>query len=165
MSLLDSAKALAVVAMLGLLPLRAGATAETVAQPTMFVENVAGKDLDRAVKAFEEEVKAAKWNVLHVHSMDQILATKGYDLRPVRIFEVCSGKYSAKILQNDADRYVSSLIPCRVAIYQRADGEVVISRMNTPMMSRMLTPSVAEVVAASGGDMEAIIERALARVR
>jgi hypothetical protein len=52
-----------------------------------------------------------------------------------------------------------------VAIYQRADGEVVISRMNTPMMSRMLTPSVAEVVAASGGDMEAIIERALARVR
>lgn len=133
--------------------------------PQMFLENVGGTDVDKAVAAFEAEVKAAGWSILHVHDMAKILASKGHDLRPVRIFEVCSGKYSAKILTNDADRYVSSLVPCRVAIYEKANGEVVISRMNAPALSAMLTPSVAAVVNASAGEMETIIEKTLAKVR
>jgi uncharacterized protein (DUF302 family) len=156
-------KLMAIVAVFGLAPLQALANPPAQQMPQLFIESTSGKGLQETLAAFEDEVKAASWSILHVHHMDRVLKAKGYDMQPVAIYEVCSGKYSAKILTNDADRYVSSLIPCRVAIYQTTKGEVIISRMNTAVMSAMLTPSVAEVVQASAGDMEAIIAKVLAK--
>ena len=81
------------------------------------------------------------------------------------VFEVCSGKYSAKLLAKDEHRYVTSMIPCRVAIYQTSQGEVIISRMNTPMLAQMLTPEVAEVIVTSSQEMEGVIQRTLDKLQ
>jgi uncharacterized protein (DUF302 family) len=77
------------------------------------------------------------------------------------VIEACSGKYSAKLLENDDTRYVASMIPCRVAIYQTSAGKVIISRMNSTLFAGMMDGVVADVIKQSGTDMEAIIARTL----
>ena len=121
--------------------------------------------LFRSVKSFKAEVKAAGWGILTEHNMAGILSTKGYTLHPMLVIEACSGKYSAKLLENDDTRYVASMIPCRVAIYQTSTGKVIINRMNSAMFAGMMDGLVAEVILESGADMEAIIARTLAKLK
>lgn len=131
----------------------------------MFIEDVSPADLPRTVEVFQEEARMAGWSLLAVHNMAGILSARGYTLHPVLIIEVCSGKYSAELLGRDETRYVASMIPCRVAIYQSSTGKVVISRMNTAMFAGTMEPKVADVIRKSGEEMEAIIAKTLARLR
>lgn len=131
----------------------------------MFLEDTSPANLPRTVEVFMEEVKAGGWSHLTTHNMAGILSTRGFTLDPVLVIEVCSGQYSAALLASDEARFVASMIPCRVAIYQTSDDRVIISRMNAPKMAEMMPPAVAEVIAASGTEMEAIIQKTLARLK
>ena len=150
---------------LGLLFLAAAPLQASSETPQVFIENPSPANLPETIKAFKEEVKAAGWSILHVHNLAGVLSTKGHTLAPAMVFEVCSGKYSAILLAKDEHRYVTSMIPCRVAIYQTSKGNVVISRMNTQMLAQMLTPEVAEVVITSSQEMEGVIQRTLAKLQ
>lgn len=134
-------------------------------QAPMFLEDVSPANFPSTLEAFKEEVKAGGWTILGEHNMAGILSTKGFTLHPVVVIEVCSGKYSARLLAKDEYRHVVSMIPCRVAIYQTSTGKVVISRMNTEMFAGMMSGEVAEVMRLSGGEMEAVIKKTLARLK
>ncbi len=133
--------------------------------PQMFLEDTSPADFPRTVEVFKAEVKASGWSILTTHNMAGILSTKGHTLHPVLIIEACSGKYSAKLLGSDDTRYVSSMLPCRVAIYQTSTGKVIINRMNSAMFAGMMDGLVADVVKKSGADMEAIIARTLEKLK
>lgn len=90
--------------------------------------------------------------------MAGILSTEGYTLHPAVVIDVCSGKYSTRLLTKNEHCHVVSMIPCRVAVYQTSTGRVVISRMNTEMFAGMMSGEVAEVMRMSGSEMEAIIK-------
>lgn len=136
-----------------------------LSKPQMFIEDASPANLPRTVEIFQEEARAAGWSLLAVHNMAGILSARGYTLHPVLIIEVCSGKYSAELLGRDETRYVASMIPCRVAIYQTSAGQVVISRMNTSMFAGMMEAAVADVIRKSGEEMEAIIAKTLMRLK
>jgi uncharacterized protein (DUF302 family) len=53
-------------------------------------------------------------------------------------------------------------MPCRIAVYQKADGSVVVSRMNTGLMSKIFGGLVTEVMAQASADSERIITSVLA---
>lgn len=147
-------------------PLFVAANASTMGgTPQLFLEDVSPANLPKTIKAFKAEVKAAGWGILQEHNLAGILSAKGYTLHPAFVLEVCSGKYSAKLLAKDENRYITSMIPCRVAIYQTSTGEVRINRMNTPMMASFLTPEVAAVVTQSAQEMEGVIERTLDQLK
>lgn len=137
----------------------------TAAMPPMFLESTSPVDIAKTLDAFKAEVKAAGWTILGEHNMAGILSTKGYTLHPVIVIEICSGKYSAQLLARDETRYVTSMIPCRVAIYQTSDRKVIISRMNTAMFASMMQGVVAEVIKQSGSDVEAIIAKTLTQLK
>jgi len=150
---------------LALQPMAAQAEgAENVSPHPMFVETVSPANLPTTVTTFLEEVQAAGWSHIDTVNMAGVLSARGFTLDPVLILEVCSGKYSAALLDSDETRFVASMIPCRVAIYQTSDDRVIISRMNAAAMAEMMPGEVAEVMAASGTEVEAIIAATLARL-
>lgn len=104
----------------------------------MFVETVSHSNLPTTVSAFLEEVSAAGWSHLDTINMAGVLSARGFTLDPVLILEVCSGKYSAALLDSDQTRIVASMIPCRVAIYQTSDDRVIVSQMNAAAMAEMM---------------------------
>lgn len=75
--------------------------------------------------------------------------------------ELCKPEYAATLLSDDATRLVSSFMPCRISIYERGDGSVVISRMNTSLVSRLFRGRVAEVMAVATEETQTLINRVL----
>jgi len=157
-------------AVLGLGMLAAGFQGEARAQsapsaapamPAFFLEDTSPAPLGPTVAAFRSAVEAAGWSVLNLTNMTGVLAERGFSVPPVLVFHVCSSVYSGELLGNDATMFVSSMMPCSVAIYQTSTGKVVISRMNSAAMGGMVGGRAGEVVAKSGRDMEDIIAATL----
>lgn len=134
------------------------------AAPKLFLEDQSPKPLVPTTEAFREAVKAAGWSVLGVTNMGGILSERGFTLHPVLVFDACSGKYSADLLGKDETRFVASMIPCRVAIYQTSAGKVIISRMNSVAMAGMVGGHAGSVIKKSGEEMEQIIQATLKRL-
>lgn len=134
------------------------------AAPKLFLEDQSPKPLVPTTEAFREAVRAAGWSVLGVTNMGGILSERGFTLHPVLVFDACSGKYSADLLGKDETRFVASMIPCRVAIYQTSAGKVIISRMNSVAMAGMVGGHAGSVIRKSGEEMEQIIQATLKRL-
>jgi uncharacterized protein (DUF302 family) len=115
------------------------------------------------VEAFRQQAAAAGWSILNVNNMAGVLSARGYTLHPVKIIDVCSGKYSARILERDEFRPISALMPCRVSIYQTSAGEVFIARMNVQAFLPMMPDAVADIMQASDEEIAEIIAKTVRR--
>lgn len=141
-----------------------GLIAEQKDQPGMFLQTDSPEPLSVTVKVFKEEVSAGGWSILNTTNMAGILSAKGYTLAPVLIFDVCSGKYSARILARDEFRFVTPLMPCRASIYQTSKGQVVIARLNARAVAPMLDPELADIMLKSSEELETIISKTISRL-
>ena len=65
--------------------------------------------------------------------------------------------HAEKILKEGDERIVSSLMPCRVAIYEKPDGKVYISRMNSGLMAKTMGGIIAEVMSTASKENEEIL--------
>lgn len=150
--------ALAVIGVISL------STAQAAPLPRdLFLESVSPLKFAETVEALKTEMTADGWSVLATHDLSAALAKKGHTILPVSIIEACSGKYSVVLLKKDDTRYISSLLPCRISVYETSDGKIIISRMNTEVMGAQMEPAVTEVMSKAGASLESIIARVLAR--
>jgi uncharacterized protein (DUF302 family) len=133
-------------------------------QPQMFLQTESPKGFKETVKVFKEEVKKGGWSILNTTNLAGILSAKGYTLNPVLIFDVCSGKYSAKILAKDEYRFVTPLMPCRTSIYKTSNGKVFISRLNAESMAPMFDQGLANIMLQSSAEIEDIISKTVSRL-
>ena len=124
----------------------------------MMVEHTSPYDFETAVQKFEASVKTEGWSLPHVHDLQKSMKKFGKDVLKVKVFELCHPDHASKILERDDERIVSSLMPCRVAIYERSDGKVYVSNMNTSLMSKMMGGIVPEVMAEASRDSDKIVE-------
>ncbi len=128
----------------------------------MVVETKSSMNYDDTVEAIKDVTLAKGWKVPTVHKLDKTMQKFGYDVLPVAVIELCHPAHAAKILKEDDARMVSSFMPCRVAVYQKADGSVIISRMNSSLMSRIFPNAISEVMGNATAEVEDIITTALA---
>ena len=77
----------------------------------MMLEDESKYSFDETVSVFEQEVKNAGWKVAGIHDMKAVLAGFGHDVMNVKIYELCSSKYSAVILEQEIGR-----ASCRVRV-------------------------------------------------
>ncbi|NOT18643.1 MAG: DUF302 domain-containing protein [Sulfuriferula sp.] len=129
----------------------------------MFMENVSPLTFDATVEALKTEIAANGWSVLAIHNLSATLAKSGHNILPITTIEACSGKFSVPLLRNDSTRYVSSLLPCRVSVYQTSDGKVIISRVNVATMATQMEPAVSEIMLKASASFEPIIDKVLAK--
>ncbi|WGZ93912.1 MAG: DUF302 domain-containing protein [Candidatus Thiothrix putei] len=131
----------------------------------LFLEDTSPKNLTATSAAFQAAAVANGWSILGMDNIGEILAERGYSVAPVLVFQACSGKYSSKLLGSDDTRFVASMIPCRVALYQKSTGEVIISRMNSISMGDKIGGEAGSVMKQSGQDMETIIQNTLSKLK
>jgi uncharacterized protein (DUF302 family) len=125
----------------------------------MMIEDASPYGFDQTVELFEKTVRSEGWSIVQVHDMQSILAGHGHDVDSVKIFELCSSKYSAEILKLDDERIVSPLMPCRVAIYEKSDGVTYVTRMNSELMARPFGGVIDSVMRLAAVETEQIIAR------
>ena len=123
----------------------------------LFIERESRLGYTETIAAVHEASEAAGWIIPKQYQLDASLSKAGYEVLPVSVIELCNPDHAYRILAEDEYRLVSSMMPCRVAVYQTSDGKTIISRMNTALLSRILDKTAREVMAQATQDTDKIL--------
>jgi uncharacterized protein (DUF302 family) len=132
-------------------------TAYLAAPSLLFIERDSRLGYQETLAAIHEATADAGWIIPKQYQLDASLSKAGFDVLPVSVIELCNPDHAYRILAEDEYRLVSSMMPCRVAVYQKSDGSTKISRMNTGLMSRILDATAREVMLQATQDTNRIL--------
>lgn len=127
----------------------------------MIVEDASPHGFDETVSRIVAAAEARQWKVPAVHDLRESMQKAGHDVDPATVIELCRPDYAVRILAEDRERVVTSMMPCRIAVYRTSDGSVVVSRMNTTLVARLFGGLISQVMAGASADSEAILATAL----
>jgi uncharacterized protein (DUF302 family) len=123
----------------------------------MFREDTYSKDFETTMKELETAIEKRGWKIPAVHDLQATLKKFGKDVEAVKILEICNPDLSFEILSRDEEKIVSSMMPCRISVYQKKDGSVWISRMNSGFLAKPMSPVIRKTMSRAAGDVEEII--------
>ncbi|MEY6431059.1 DUF302 domain-containing protein [Thioalkalicoccus limnaeus] len=129
----------------------------------MIVEDDSRFGFDQTVETIRDSAIEAGWKVPTVHRIDEAVSQYGYQVPRVAVLELCQPQHAARILADGDAKVVTSLMPCRVSVYETADGRVVVSRMNTGLLARMFGGVVTEVMTEATQENEEILAAVIGR--
>ncbi len=134
---------------------------ETNLMNKVFLETLSPFDFRSTVELLSKEIENKSWKISNVYDLQKTLNQHGKDVLPVKVFSLCHPNHSSRILEKDSERIISSMMPCRVSIYEKADGKTYISRMNSSMIAAGFGGIAEQVMTESANEVEEIIEHIL----
>ena len=78
-------------------------------------------------------VEQKGWALFQIYDVKERLAAKGFNQKPLKIIEICSGKYANRFLNQN--RLISLCMPCKINVLEE-DGKVKIIGMKPTMISQ-----------------------------
>jgi len=156
-------KKLVGVGLIGLIlgVLIAGVYGWNAAPGIMMLEDECQYGFEESVDRFTQAVNDHGWKVSKVHDLKKTMNKFGKDVNRVKVLEICHPDHAYKVLAEDDERVVTSLMPCRVSIYEHSDGKVYASRLNSGLMGQMMDGIIPEVMADASADSEKMLESIL----
>jgi len=91
------------------------------------------KNFDDAVVSVLKAVEQKGWTLFQIYDVKERLAAKGFNQRPLKIIEICSGKYANQFLNKN--RLISLCMPCKINVLEE-DGKIKIIGMKPTMISQ-----------------------------
>jgi uncharacterized protein (DUF302 family) len=73
------------------------------------------RPFDDVVSDVEKLTVEKKFKVLHVHDVQATLAEKGFERGPLKIIEICNGKFAHEALAKSMS--VSIFMPCKINVF------------------------------------------------
>lgn len=113
------------------------------------------KNFDDAVVSVLKAVDQKGWVLFNVYDVKERLAAKGFDQPPLKIIEICSGKYANRFLNKN--RLISLCMPCKINVLEE-EGIVKIIGMRPSMISEFFPEVTREEVEDVEKEVKEIIE-------
>lgn len=123
----------------------------------MFREDSNSKDFEVTVANLEKAIEARGWKTPVIHDLQATMLKFGKDVRSVKVLEICHPDLSYQILSQSKEKIVSSMMPCRISVYEKEDGSVWISRMNSGFLAKPMSRVIRLTMSAAAADVEEII--------
>ncbi|MFA6401903.1 MAG: DUF302 domain-containing protein [Salinivirgaceae bacterium] len=101
----------------------------------IIIEQVSPFNVATTVEKLIAAATAKNWQNPAVHDLQQSLAKSGKAVLPVKVVEICKPEYSGKMLEKDDERIVSVMMPCRISVYEKADGKTYVTLLNMTAMT------------------------------
>lgn len=124
----------------------------------MFYEYESKYTFPETVEMLTIEIDNNTWKLSAVHDLQDTLKKGGTDVLPIKVFAICHPKHSSQLLSKDEERIVSSLMPCRLSVYEKSNGKTYISFMNAPMLASSMGGLIEKVMIESYQDVEQIVK-------
>jgi uncharacterized protein (DUF302 family) len=102
---------------------------------------------EETIAHIQKNVTNSGWKVSALMRLDKSLAKEGKEVLPVASFKICQPDHAEQVLLDDDARFLSVMMPCSIAVYEKRDGQTYISTMNSGIMGRMLGGTVSEIMA------------------
>lgn len=117
------------------------------------------KSFDGAVVSVLKVVEQKGWSLFQVYDVKERLAAKGFHHQPLKIIEICSGKYANQFLNKN--RLISLCMPCKINVMDD-NGKVKIIGMKPTMISQFFPEVSLDEAREAENDIIDIIEKARA---
>lgn len=127
-------------------------------QPLKFEEKVSRYGFDETVQMLEESAKQHQWRLPAVHDMQKTMASIGKEVKSARIYELCKPEFAYEVVGFDQNRMLTSMLPCRVAVYEKNDGVTYISFMDLENISQSMTCNIPETMKTVQAEINKLIE-------
>jgi len=115
------------------------------------------KNFDDAVVSVLKAVEQKGWTIFQIYDIKERLAAKGFSQKPLKIIEICSGKYANQFLNKN--RLISLCMPCKINVLEE-NGKVKIAGMKPTMISQFF-PEVSQKEAEEAeNDVKEIVNNA-----
>jgi uncharacterized protein (DUF302 family) len=124
----------------------------------MFSVNQSKFDFDRTIEVVTQATKDNNWKMPGQYDLQQIMANNGFTVKPVTVFSICKPDIAIRILGEDKHQHISAMMPCRVAIYEKADGKTYISRINPGLFAKLLGGKAGAIMGDAGKGSEQILK-------
>ena len=128
-----------------------------MAPSLMFRENIHSEEFEATVAKLEKEIEQRGWKTPVVHDLQATMQKFGKEVRSVKVLEICHPDLSYEILNRSEEKIVSSMMPCRISVYEKEDGSVWISRMNSGFMAKPMSPVIRKTMSSAAREVEEII--------
>lgn len=115
------------------------------------------KAFDEAAVAVLKSVEQKGWALFQVYDIKERLAAKGFQQKPLKIIEICSGKYANAFLNKN--RLVSLCMPCKINVFEDG-GAIKIAGMKPSMIPQFFPEITPEESAAAEKELKEIVDAA-----
>ncbi len=96
-----------------------------------------------------------KWKANFQKNFSKIV---GKDIGPMRLLKMCEPFIAADLLQADENKYLSVMMPCTFAVYQKSDGKVYVAMMNLKLFGMALGGDVIPAMEKAWPDMLKMVQ-------
>ena len=103
------------------------------------------------------------WKNPSTHYLQNSLAKAWKSVRTFKVFEICKPAFSGVMLEKSDERIVSVMMPCRISVYEKADGKIYVSTINVRMFAPGMPESVQDVMIAAADEVEEIVKTVVGR--
>lgn len=125
----------------------------------MFFESESKFGFDETVEKLSNIIAEGGWRVTHTHDLKETMRKNSFEVHPVKVIELCNPKYAYRLLSVDELRIFSNMMPCRISVYEKADGKTYVSRMNSALFASQIGGVVEEVMSGAYRDAEEFIKK------
>ena len=115
------------------------------------------KSFDEAVVSVRKAVENKGWAIFQVYDYKEILAVKGFKQKPLKIIEICSGKYANQFLNKN--KLTSLCMPCKINVLEE-DEKVKIIGMKPTIISQFFPEVSRQEAEEVEKDIKEIIDNA-----
>jgi len=97
------------------------------------------------------------WGNPATHDLQQTLAKSGKSVRPVKVIEICKPAYSGEMLEKSDERIVSVMMPCRISVYEKADGKIYVATVNGRIFAAGQPENIQKVMMDASDELDEIV--------
>ena len=115
------------------------------------------KSFDDAVVSVLKAVEQKGWSIFQIYDIKERLAAKGFEHKPLKIIEICSGKHANNFLNKN--RLISLCMPCKINVLEE-DGKVKIVGMKPTIISEFFPEISKEEAEEVEKDVREIVDNA-----
>src|SRR3989338_10295111 len=113
------------------------------------------KSFDEAVVSVLKVVDQKGWSLFQVYDVKERLAAKGFHQMPLKIIEICSGKYAHQFLNKN--RLISLCMHCKINVLEENE-KVKIVGMKPTMISQFFSEVTRQEAEEAEKDIREIID-------
>jgi len=102
------------------------------------------KSIDEVSTSLAKITPDFNFRILAIHDVKETLSDKGFEIKPLKIYEVCNAGFAHKALGKDIN--VAMFMPCKIVLRQE-ENKTIITLVRPSMISKMLPDSGLEELA------------------
>ncbi|MBK6965129.1 MAG: DUF302 domain-containing protein [Bacteroidales bacterium] len=122
------------------------------------IESESRFGFSETVDLLSKTIVESGWKVTITHDLQETMKKNGKEVMPVKVIELCNPNHAYQILSKDELRSVSPMLPCRISVYEKADGKTYVSRMNAPAFAGMIGGEAAGTIVKAFDETEVMLK-------